>query len=115
MGSYFTYDKKDEFTQTETNLTKTIDIFENAKNYYIIQKVSQINFEYSKNAKDSKLDTKKEFEEIINRFLIKVKENLEKKKKKNKIDKTLKKFHGHINFCVNKVEDLILIIIYQKN
>ena len=39
-------------------------------------------------------------------LMSKDKENLEKKETKNKIDETLEKFRGHINFCVNKVEDL---------
>ena len=39
-------------------------------------------------------------------LISKDKENLEKKETKNKIDETLEKFRGHINFCVNKVEDI---------
>ena len=54
------------------------------------------------------------FHDLIDYLLInmkkllisKDKENLEKKETKNKIDETLEKFRGHINFCVNKVEDI---------
>ena len=42
-------------------------------------------------------------------LISKDKENLEKKETKNKIDETLEKFRGHINFCVNKVEDITLL------
>ena len=49
-----TLNKKDEFTQTEPNLTGTKDDFGKEKNAYIFQKVSEIYLEYMKNTKDSK-------------------------------------------------------------
>ena len=38
MNSYLTYDKKDEFTQTDINLTKAKYIFDNIQTNYIIEK-----------------------------------------------------------------------------
>ena len=83
MGSYFTYDKKDEFTQTETNLIKTKDIFTNVQTNYIIQKVSQIDLKYAKNIEDSKVKTKNDYENIKIRYLIKDKDFIKNINKQN--------------------------------
>ena len=124
MGSYFTYDKKDEFTQTETNLIKTKDIFTNAQTNYIIQKVSQIDLKYAKNIEDSKVKTKNDYENIKIRYLIKDKDfikninkqNISKDKSNDACINNIKSKY-RIKEIFNKLQKnkLLQIIKYNKN
>ena len=95
MASYLTYDKKDEFTQTDINLTKAKYIFDKIQTNYIIQKVSQ--FEYKKNIKDSKVEIKNESEEIKLKNLIIINKYFENMDKKN-----ISIFKS--NVCINNIK-----------
>jgi len=102
MGIYLSnliYGKKIEYTQRESNLTETKNIFDNAHNNYIVQKITPNDLEYMTNTKDSKTKTKNEQEGKKIKKLIEILDYLENLDKKN-----ISKNKNKSNACIHNIK-----------